>query len=86
MIKVNELVEKLCRCKECAIEELLSDFEGDRREARAILADLVRMGLVMKKPDYERRKLVFKATERLCRELSLNLSYRFANNFYSFEE
>ncbi len=35
-------------------------WRGDRRELRRVLAEMVKSGVVVKEPDYERRRMVFK--------------------------
>jgi len=67
---LKDLIRRLCSCQECTIDELLQGIEADRVEARKRLAQLVREGLVEKKPDYDRRKMVFHARDELCAGLS----------------
>ncbi len=55
------LLKLLCECGKCAWEDLHPRLgPGDKREARKMLADLIREGLVVKEVDYERRKLLYK--------------------------
>lgn len=44
-----------------SMEEIIDalGWRGDRRLLRGIIADMVRRGVLTKKPDYERRKMVF---------------------------
>lgn len=35
-------------------------WSGDRRLLRSLLAELVREGVVVREPDYERRRMVFR--------------------------
>jgi DNA-binding transcriptional ArsR family regulator len=46
-LTMEELVEKL-------------GWEGDRRPLRKVVAELVKEGVIVKVPDYERKKLVFR--------------------------
>ena len=67
---MEDLIRRLCSCRECTIDELLQGVETDRVEARKRLAQLVREGLVEKKPDYNKRKMVFRVRDELCASLS----------------
>ena len=66
---MEDLIRRLCSCRECTVDELLEGLEVNRVEARKRLAQLVREGLVEKKPDYGKRKLVFQAGDELCLNL-----------------
>jgi len=46
-----------------SFEELLSNlkWEGDLRPLRRLIADMVREGLILKEPDYAKRKMVYRA-------------------------
>ncbi|MEB3846978.1 MAG: hypothetical protein GSR74_03270 [Desulfurococcales archaeon] len=67
---MEDLIRRLCSCRECAINELLQGVEADRIEVRKLVARLVREGLVEKKPDYDKRKMVFRVRDELCVGLS----------------
>ncbi|MCE4620350.1 MAG: hypothetical protein F7C33_04925 [Desulfurococcales archaeon] len=67
---MESLIRRLCGCRECTIDELLEGLGIDRLEARKRLAQLVREGLVEKKPDYDKRKMVFRVKDELCVGLS----------------
>ena len=45
------------------IEEHLK-WLGDKRRLRMVLASMVREGILAKRPDYERRKMVFELASR----------------------
>ena len=44
-----------------SFEELLAElgWSGDLRVLRRVLADMVREGIIVKEPDYSRRKVVY---------------------------
>jgi DNA-binding HxlR family transcriptional regulator len=44
-----------------SFEELLAElgWSGDLRVLRRVLADMVREGIIVKEPDYSRRKIVY---------------------------
>jgi DNA-binding HxlR family transcriptional regulator len=45
-----------------SFEELLAElgWSGDLRVLRRVLADMVREGIIVKEPDYSRRKIVYR--------------------------
>jgi DNA-binding HxlR family transcriptional regulator len=45
-----------------SFEELLAElgWSGDLRVLRRVLADMVREGIIVKEPDYSRRKVVYR--------------------------
>ncbi|MCE4599333.1 MAG: hypothetical protein F7C81_03950 [Desulfurococcales archaeon] len=55
------ILEVLSECQPCSFEDLLSHIsvKGDLRPLRRALAELIREGVVVKVPDYERRKLMY---------------------------
>ncbi len=59
----EELLRVLCECSPCTWEDLLSRLgDVDKRAVRAVLAEMIREGVLEKRPDYERAKLVYVAT------------------------
>jgi len=64
----STVLEALCKCSPCTFEELVETLglEGDKRPLRRIIADLVREGLVRKKPNYEKGKLEYEASPGAC--------------------
>ncbi len=55
------IISVLQNCQPCSFEDLLNymSFRGDLRALRKALAELVREGVVVKVPDYERKKLLY---------------------------
>jgi len=68
VLERRTVLEALCRCAPCTFEDLVEALalEGDKRPLRKILADLIREGLVEKKPNYERGKLEYAARPGAC--------------------
>jgi len=64
----DTVLEVLCRCAPCTFEELVEALpvEGDKRPLRRILADLIREGVVGKKPNYDRGKLEYEVKPGVC--------------------
>ncbi len=57
---------RLCRASTpLSAEDLLKEFE-DRRTARRVVGEMVRRGLVERLPDYEGRRMVFRAKRGAC--------------------
>jgi len=61
----EEVLRALCKCAPCTFEELVQalGYEGDLRDVRRLVADMVREGVVAKKPDYARGKVVLVSPE-----------------------
>ena len=66
MVDRETILRILRECQPCTWEELLARLrdEGiapsDLRDVRHIIADMIREGLIVKEPDYDRRKLVYR--------------------------
>lgn len=66
MVDRETILRILRECQPCTWEELLARLrdEGiapsDLRDLRHIIADMIREGLIVKEPDYDRRKLVYR--------------------------
>ncbi len=60
----RRVLDLLRRRGPMTMEEIIETlrWEGDRRSLRRVVAEMVRKGLLSKKPDYERRKILFYAT------------------------
>ena len=58
----RRILEILSQRGPMSFEELLSNlkWEGDLRPLRRLIADMVREGLILKEPDYTKRKMVYK--------------------------
>jgi predicted ArsR family transcriptional regulator len=61
----KRILEILCEKGEITADEILAGV-GDKRAARRILGELVREGLVERKPCYEKRRMVFSAKRHAC--------------------
>lgn len=71
MKSVEEDVLKLLKSREQTYSEIVRALNADDRKAlRHLLADLVRRGVVERKPDYSRKKMVFSLRGREDRKLS----------------
>ncbi len=59
--EIEKKIIEVLRGRELTFEELVKEvgWEGDRRGLRSVLADMVRRGVVGKKPDYDKRRLLF---------------------------
>ena len=66
MVDKETILRIISDCQPCTWEDLLSKLrsEGssldDLREIRRVLAELVREGIIVKEPDYDRRKLMYR--------------------------
>lgn len=64
--KVKEEIINIIRKKgSISMDELVNElgWKDDKRLLRRIVADMVRNGIIVKEPDYDKRKLVFKLPE-----------------------
>jgi len=61
----DRIIEVLRARGRATFEEIVEalEWEGDRRPLRRVLAEMVRRGVVVREPDYERRKMVFRLAE-----------------------
>ncbi len=66
----REVILRVLReCQPCTWEDLLARLRdegvapGDLRDLRRIIADMIREGLIVKEPDYNRRKLVYRIAD-----------------------
>ncbi|MFN4046177.1 MAG: hypothetical protein ACK4H7_02420 [Acidilobaceae archaeon] len=63
---MNDLKSKILEALEkkgpMSLEELLKEIEwtGDLKPLRRILAEMIRENIIVKEPNYERKKLVYK--------------------------
>lgn len=66
-VSKDRVIDVLCKCGPCTIQELGGKI-GDLSliELRKILSDLLREGIVDKKPDYDKGKLVFIVNKKYC--------------------
>ena len=57
----RRILELLRQRGPMTMEEIIEalGWEGDKRPLRRVVAEMVRKGLLVKKPDYERRKMLF---------------------------
>ncbi len=66
MVDRETILRVLRECQPCTWEDLLARLRnegidpGDLRGLRRIIADMIREGLIVKEPDYDRRKLVYR--------------------------
>ncbi|MCE4611381.1 MAG: hypothetical protein F7B17_05360 [Desulfurococcales archaeon] len=56
--RILEILREGPRTFEELVEAL--SWSGDKRGLRRVLAEMVKSGIIVKEPDYERRKMVFK--------------------------
>lgn len=66
----KEILKRLCSVggRVVSFEEIRRWLDTDMRVARRVLAELIREGLVERLPDYESRRMGFKASGNACRE------------------
>ena len=69
MVDREAILKVLRECQPCTWEDLLARLKdegidpGDLRGLRRIIADMIREGLIVKEPDYDRRKLVYRIAD-----------------------
>ncbi len=58
----SRILDVLSRLGSLSFEELLAElrWDGDLRVLRRVLADMVRDGVLVKEPDYSKRKVVYR--------------------------
>jgi predicted transcriptional regulator len=62
------ILERLCAEPDrvFVFDEIVEGVDADKRVIRRVLASLVQRGLVERLPDYERRRMGFRAAPEAC--------------------
>lgn len=68
----EKILEVLCSCGECTIAELKARLSSvELQVIRRIISDLLRRGIIEKRPDYSKNKLVYVPKKAYCSDKRL---------------